>query len=109
MILTQQIRQTIQKLEEVNNDFEYVKNRDFTHVIDHNGYTLGSTEHDYGDNLKIGYDIYKKVGDKSFDWKGKTYDQEIYHMVKKLDISPYVSQVEAIDEFKKTIDYNQQT
>jgi|ETNvirenome_6_30_1030629.scaffolds.fasta_scaffold53285_2 hypothetical protein len=103
MTTSQQIRRTIKMLEAVNDDFEYVKNRDFTHVVDFNGYTLGSFEHDYGDNVKMDYAIYKKVGDKSFEYNGKTYNQEVYNQVQNLDISPYISKAEAVEEFKKVV------
>ena len=49
------------------------------------------------------YAIYKKVGDKSFDYNGKTYNQEVYNQVQNLDISPYISNAEAVEEFKKVV------
>ena len=101
-MLVQEIRKSINKLEEVT--MEYVKNRDFDHLMDYKGYTLGALTHDEPDVRKTGYDIFKKIRDGGFEFKGKFHSQEFYRRVESLNVSSYANTNEAEDIFKKAID-----
>jgi hypothetical protein len=96
------IRKTIMKLEAVG--MEYVANRDFKLVkkAEKNGvtYALGSLDHDYDDNTKSDYSVYKLEREDGFEYNNKFYPQEFYSEVESLKLSPYVKPQVALDSFK---------
>lgn len=104
----QDIRKTISMLERTNSDFQYVAGRDFRLVtkVEKNGevYALGMTEHDYDDNRKVGYDIYKFEREGGFEYNGKFYKQDFYTKLDNLPLSPYVQPQEALQAFNSWID-----
>ena len=69
---------------------ETTPERDGWDIVDEkNGYVLGVSSHDDRDVSKADYDVYKFVRTHKFKWKGTTYEQDMYHVVGSLDISPY--------------------
>jgi len=104
----QDIRNTITMLERTNSDFQYVAGRDFRLVtkVEKNGevYALGMIEHDYDDNRKVGYDIYKFEREGGFEYNDRFYPQDIYTEVENLKLSPYVKPQEALQAFNSWIE-----
>jgi hypothetical protein len=100
----QDIRNTITMLERTNSDFQYVAGRDFRLVtkVEKNGevYALGMIEHDYDDNTKSDYSVYKLEREDGFEYNNKFYPQEFYSEVESLKLSPYVKPQVALDSFK---------
>lgn len=87
---------------------EYVANRDFTLVAktvkDDVTYALGRVDHDYDDNRKADYSIYKLVRTGGYEFKGTFYPQDFYTEVESLDLSPYVKPTEAHKAFKSWVE-----
>lgn len=98
----QDIRNTITMLERTS--MEFVANRDFKlaakTVKDDVTYALGRDDHDYDDNRKADYSIYKLVRTGGFEYNDKFYPQEFYTEVENLKLSPYAKPQEAVEAFK---------
>jgi len=100
------IRNTITMLERAG--MEFVAGRDFRLVtkVEKNGevYALGMTEHDYDDNRKADYDVYKFERAGGFEYNDRFYPQDFYSEVESLKLSPYVKPQEALQAFNSWIE-----
>jgi len=70
----------------------FAKYRDWTPEDCYKGYELGLQEHEYDDNLKWDWTIYKFVEERSYDGRPlarKVFTQQMYEEVCSLDVSPY--------------------
>jgi len=65
----------------------FAKYRDWTPEDCYKGYELGLQEHEYDDNLKWDWTIYKFVEQKTYDDHDFVHD--MYEEVCSLDVSPY--------------------
>jgi len=65
----------------------FAKWRDWTPEDCYKGYELGLQEHEYDDNLKWDWTIYKFVEQKTYDDHDFVHD--MYEEVCSLDVSPY--------------------
>lgn len=100
------IRNTITMLEKAT--MEYVANRDFKLVkkVEKDGitYAMGMTTHDYDDNRKVDYDVYKFEREDGFEYNDRFYPQEVYSHAAQLKLSPYVKPNEAHKAFNAWIE-----
>ena len=80
----------------------FAKYRDWTPEDCHKGYELGLQEHEYDDNLKWDWTIYKFVEQKTYDDHDFVHD--MYEEVCSLDVSPYERNMGTIrDLFQKQV------
>lgn len=80
----------------------FAKYRDWTPEDCYKGYELGLQEHEYDDNLKWDWTIYKFVEQKTYDDHDFVHD--MYEEVCSLDVSPYERNMSTIrDLFQKQV------
>jgi len=65
----------------------FAEYRDWTPRFEYGGYKLGLQEHEYDDNLKWDWTIYKFVEQRSYD--GDDFVHGVYEEICSLDVSPY--------------------